>query len=82
MIRESGLPAGMQRGECCLLSFRKGKKNLQRGSSGGNIGAVPLVPPKAKMAHYTPILTALVSKAADTLCIMILSTSVVGKPNQ
>lgn len=50
-----------------------------------NIGAVPLVPPEAKTEHYTLPLTALLSKAADTLCIMILYTSIsalIRKPNQ
>lgn len=77
----------MQRGEHCLLSFIKEKKKLQRGSTGVSIGAVPLVPPKAKTTHYTLLLplTALVSKAADTLSIMILYMSIspfAGKPNQ
>lgn len=68
-----------------LALLQERKKPAERYCSGVIIGAVPLVPPKAKAAHYTPLLTAGLSKAADTLCIMILYTSIspfIGKPNQ
>lgn len=64
---------------------KKEKKNLQKGSWRVNVGAVLLLPPKAKTAHYTLLLTAWVSKAEDTLCIMILCTSIspfIWKSNQ
>ncbi len=72
--RESPLSSNAKRRS--LAPSQKWKNNLQRGSVEVNVGAVPLVPPQVDTAHYTLLLAAWLSNAADTVCIMILRTSI------